>query len=212
MTSPSSFFPLPRFPTRSQTFSRSSGPVLFTLTLDGRFRIWGSMIDEPSFFSLWATLDVSLPASLPRHVPLTTLYWRTTPMAGRKEETGGMEDAFVTVFADGSVGLTTVSVRFHFSPAPPSLLTDAVPRRTSTLVLRLASPNRLPSLPNPFSRRLSSPLFDSLTSCHPAPPPTPLFTSLAVPPDHPSFAFDYHIRAGKLSNQHALRRLASSDQ
>ncbi|GAA5841848.1 hypothetical protein JCM11251_005402 [Rhodosporidiobolus azoricus] len=96
-----------------------SGPVLFTQTIDGAFRIWGSMIDEPSFFSLWATLNVH--STLPKHLPLTTLYWRTNEMDGRKEGTGGTEDQFVTVFSDGSVGLTTVS---NFDSRPPTCLTQ----------------------------------------------------------------------------------------
>ncbi|GAA5906755.1 hypothetical protein JCM6882_003293 [Rhodosporidiobolus microsporus] len=131
-----------------------SGPVLFTQTIDGAFRIWGSMIDEPSFFSLWATLNVH--STLPKHLPLVTLYWRTKGMKGRKEGTGGTEDQFVTVFSDGSVGLTIVS---NFDSRPPTCLTQ------STSLLQEAvftSPAQLASLRHPFllpSRSQSSSSF-----------------------------------------------------
>lgn len=90
--------------------SRSSGPVLFTQTVDGIFRIWGCVIDEPDFFSLWCSLDVH--STLPRQLPLATLYWRTREMVHRKGKSasGGTADEFVTVFSDGAVHLTTVSV------------------------------------------------------------------------------------------------------
>lgn len=89
----------------------SSGPILFTATVDGIFRIWGCMIDEPDFFSLWATLDVH--ASLPKHVPLATCFKATRDMWPAKEgepTRRGTKDEFVTVFSDGSVHLTTVAV------------------------------------------------------------------------------------------------------
>lgn len=73
------------------------------------FRIWGCMIDEPDFFSLWATLDVH--ASLPRHVPLATCFRGTRDMWPEEEGRRGTEDEFFTVCGDGSVHLTTVSVR-----------------------------------------------------------------------------------------------------
>lgn len=79
--------------------------------MDGIFRIWGCMIDEPDFFSLWATLDVH--ASLPKHLPLATCFRATNdmwPSAEGEPTRHGKEDEFVTVFSDGSVHLTTVSV------------------------------------------------------------------------------------------------------
>ena len=87
----------------------SSGPVLFTQTMDGVFRIWGCVIDEPDFFSLWCALDVH--STLPKQLPLATLYWRTRPMNGTGTAiSSGTADEFVTVFSDGAVHLTTVSV------------------------------------------------------------------------------------------------------
>jgi hypothetical protein len=71
------------------------------------------MIDEPHFFSLWATLDVH--SSLPMHVPLATCFKATKEMWPLQHgEEGiakrGTKDEFVTVFSDGSVHLTTVTV------------------------------------------------------------------------------------------------------
>ena len=87
----------------------SSGPVLFTQTMDGVFRIWGCVIDEPDFFSLWCALDVH--STLPKQLPLATLYWRTRRMTGTGTAiSSGTADEFVTVFSDGAVHLTTVSV------------------------------------------------------------------------------------------------------
>ncbi|GAA6036036.1 hypothetical protein JCM8097_006576 [Rhodosporidiobolus ruineniae] len=119
-----------------------SGPVLFTLTVDGVFRGWGSMIDEPSFFSLWSTLNVH--STLPKHLPLTTLYWRTKAMEGRKEGTGGTEDEFVTVFADGSVALTSIS---NFDSRPPTCLAQATTLLQEAV---FSSPSQLSSLRHPF--------------------------------------------------------------
>ncbi|GAA6017280.1 hypothetical protein JCM10207_003677 [Rhodosporidiobolus poonsookiae] len=137
-----------------------SGPVLFTLTVDGTFRIWGCMLDEPSFFSLWAALNVH--SALPKHVPLATLYWRTKPMTGRKEGTGGTEDQFVTVFADGSVELTTVS---NFDSRPPTCLVQ------STELIQEAvftSPSHLSTFRHPFllpSRSQSASSFHLIGRC-----------------------------------------------
>lgn len=92
--------------------STSSGPILFTTTLDGVFRIWGCMIDEPNFFSLWATLDVH--TTLPYHIPLATCFRRTRqlfPVKDGEERRKGTKDDFVTVFSDGSAWTTTVEVR-----------------------------------------------------------------------------------------------------
>ncbi|GAA5953165.1 hypothetical protein JCM10213_003434 [Rhodosporidiobolus nylandii] len=126
-----------------------SGPVLFTLTTHGAFHIWGSMIDEPSFFSLWATLDVH--SSAPKQLALSTLYWRTTPMEESEGPTAGTQDQFVTVFADGSVGLTTLS---NFDSRPPTCLTQ------STSILQTAVfglPTHLASLRYSFLLPSSSP-------------------------------------------------------
>ncbi|KPV72243.1 uncharacterized protein RHOBADRAFT_56056 [Rhodotorula graminis WP1] len=112
-----------------------SGPVLFTETVDGVFRIWGCVIDEPDFFSLWTSLDVH--TALPKQVPLATCYWRTKETeAGKGTPRGGTEDEFVTVFIDGSVHLTTVS---NFDCRPPACLVQS----TSTLQQHVFSPTQL---------------------------------------------------------------------
>ena len=117
------------------TLARSSGPVLFTETVDGVFRIWGCVIDEPDFFSLWTSLDVH--TALPKQVPLATSYWRTKATeAGKGTPRGGTEDEFVTVFIDGSVHLTTVS---NFDCRPPACLVQS----TSTLQQHVFSPTQL---------------------------------------------------------------------
>ncbi|GAA5986299.1 hypothetical protein JCM10908_003694 [Rhodotorula pacifica] len=101
-----------------------SGPVLFTQTMDGVYRIWGCVIDEPDFFSLWCSLDVH--STLPKQLPLATMYWRTRPMAGSGNAstttTNGTADEFVTVFSDGAVHLTTVS---NFDSRPPTCLVQS---------------------------------------------------------------------------------------
>ncbi|GAA6056051.1 hypothetical protein JCM3770_007000 [Rhodotorula araucariae] len=112
-----------------------SGPVLFTETVDGVFRIWGCVIDEPDFFSLWTSLDIH--ASLSKQVPLATCYWRTREMEGGKGTArGGTEDEFVTVFLDGSVHLTTVS---NFDCRPPACLAQT----TSVLQNSVFPPEQL---------------------------------------------------------------------
>ncbi|BGP39389.1 regulator of (H+)-ATPase in vacuolar membrane [Rhodotorula kratochvilovae] len=112
-----------------------SGPVLFTETVDGVFRIWGCVIDEPDFFSLWTSLDIH--SSLPKQVPLATCYWRTREMEGGKgTPRGGTEDEFVTVFLDGSVHLTTVS---NFDCRPPACLSQT----SSVLQESVFPPNQL---------------------------------------------------------------------
>ncbi|GAA5871377.1 hypothetical protein JCM8547_002650 [Rhodosporidiobolus lusitaniae] len=151
---------------RSSDDIADSGPVLFTLTVDGAFRIWGSMIDEPSFFSLWATLDVHASSSLPKHLPVTTLYWRTTKMDGRLEGTGGTKDEFVTVYADGGVGLTTVS---NFDSRPPTCLSQhTVLLQPSVFPVSPSSSSLLPNLRHPFllpSRSSSSNSFHLIGRC-----------------------------------------------
>ncbi|GAA5955789.1 hypothetical protein JCM8115_006854 [Rhodotorula mucilaginosa] len=98
-----------------------SGPVLFTQTMDGVFRIWGCVIDEPDFFSLWCALDVH--STLPKQLPLATLYWRTRPMTGTGTAlSSGTKDEFVTVFSDGAVHLTTVE---NFDCRPPTCLVQS---------------------------------------------------------------------------------------
>ncbi|BGP55007.1 regulator of (H+)-ATPase in vacuolar membrane [Rhodotorula sphaerocarpa] len=118
-----------------------SGPVLFTQTIDGIFRIWGCVIDEPDFFSLWCSLDVH--ATLPKHLPLATLYWRTQDMP---HAAGGMRlgtaDDFVTVFSDGSVHLTTVS---SFDSRPPTCLVQS----TQVLQEAVFDPSQLANLRYP---------------------------------------------------------------
>ena len=74
------------------------------------------MIDEPDFFSLWATLDVH--TTLPSHIPLATAFRRTRDMWPAEEGKKGAKDDFVTVFSDGSVWSTTVTVRRHFAYHP----------------------------------------------------------------------------------------------
>ena len=69
------------------------------------------MIDEPDFFSLWATLDVH--TVLPKHIPLATCFRHTKPMwptVEGQDTQRGTADQFVTVFSDGSVHETTVTV------------------------------------------------------------------------------------------------------
>lgn len=70
------------------------------------------MIDEPDFFSLWATLDVH--TTLPSSIPLATCFRRTRPMwpAADGEQKKGAKDDFVTVFSDGSIWATTITVCF----------------------------------------------------------------------------------------------------
>lgn len=102
----------------------SSGPVLFTQTMDGVFRIWGCVIDEPDFFSLWCALDVH--STLPKQLPLATLYWRTRPMTGTGTAlSSGTKDEFVTVFSDGAVHLTTVEVSQCTRRRPPRVRKSA---------------------------------------------------------------------------------------
>lgn len=105
-----------------------SGPILYTTTRDGAFHIWGCMIDEPDFFSLWETLDVH--TSNPLFVPLSTSYLKTEAMWPESEvenasKKKGTRDEFVTVLSDGSVYLTRVSVSALMSigviPAESSL-------------------------------------------------------------------------------------------
>jgi len=99
------------------------------------FRIWGCVIDEPDFFSLWTSLDVN--ASLPQQVPLATCYWRTKETeSGKGTPRGGTEDEFVTVFIDGSVHLTTVS---NFDCRPPACLAQS----TSVLQPHVFTPAQL---------------------------------------------------------------------
>ncbi|BGO90977.1 hypothetical protein NBRC10512_002265 [Rhodotorula toruloides] len=118
-----------------------SGPVLFTQTIDGVFRVWGCVIDEPDFFSLWTSLDVH--STLPKQLPLATLYWRTRPMERTQHpERGGTEDDFVTVFSDGSVHLTTVS---NFDCRPPTCLTQT----TEVLQENVFQPTELPNFRYP---------------------------------------------------------------
>lgn len=88
----------------------SSGPILHTTTIDGHFRIWGCMIDEPLSFSLWATIDAH--AELPIHIPISTNFIRTRTMDSEKEN--GTMDDFLTIFSDGSARMTTVTVRFFW--------------------------------------------------------------------------------------------------
>ncbi|GAA5977711.1 hypothetical protein JCM11641_001385 [Rhodosporidiobolus odoratus] len=125
-----------------------SGPVLFTQTLEGIFRIWGTMIDEPSFFSLWASLDVH--STLPKHLPLATLYWKTKPMVERKEGTGGTEDHFVTLFGEGSVALTIVQ---NLDSRPPTCLTQCTKLLQEAV---FSTPAQLASLRYPFLLRSRS--------------------------------------------------------
>ncbi|KWU47634.1 hypothetical protein RHOSPDRAFT_31069 [Rhodotorula sp. JG-1b] len=102
-------------------YQGDSGPVLFTQTMDGVFRIWGCVIDEPDFFSLWCALDVH--STLPKQLPLATLYWRTRRMTGTGTAiSSGTADEFVTVFSDGAVHLTTVS---NFDCRPPTCLVQS---------------------------------------------------------------------------------------
>ncbi|GJN89497.1 hypothetical protein Rhopal_002484-T1 [Rhodotorula paludigena] len=128
-----------------------SGPVLFTQTIDGVFRIWGCVIDEPNFFSLWTSLDVH--ASLPKQIPLATCYWRTRPMEGQDPARGGTEDDFVTVFSDGSVHLSTVS---NFDCRPPTCVSQSsrVLQQSVFQPTQLANfrfPHLLPSRSDPSS-------------------------------------------------------------
>lgn len=72
------------------------------------------MIDEPDFFSLWATLDVHS-STFSSAVPLSTSFLKTEAMWPEVEDENaskkkGTRDEFVTVLSDGSVHLTTVSV------------------------------------------------------------------------------------------------------
>ena len=113
----------------------SSGPILYTTTIDGQFRLWGCMIDEPDFFSLWITLNInpspttSSPLSTKRFLPVSTAWVRTLQMdqvtesgydASIGRAKGGTKDDFLTVLSDGSIHLTTVFVRPQSLNPPPS--------------------------------------------------------------------------------------------
>ncbi|GAA5892396.1 hypothetical protein JCM5296_003587 [Sporobolomyces johnsonii] len=132
--------------------SADSGPILCTQTIDGVFRLWGCVIDEPDFFSLWTSLDVH--AILPKQLPLATMYWRTREMANAEDPARrGTEDDFVTVFTDGSVHLTTVS---NFDCRPPACLTQSTVLLqegvfTPSQLSNLRYPSLLPSRSNPSS-------------------------------------------------------------
>ncbi|SGZ33381.1 BQ5605_C041g11961 [Microbotryum silenes-dioicae] len=92
---------------------RRSEPILFTETIDGVFRIWGCVIDEPDRFSLWASLDVA--SGLNQRVPLMTKRLRghlmvhdtTSEARGREFST---TDEFLVVFTDGSAASMLVEV------------------------------------------------------------------------------------------------------
>ncbi|KAL8278398.1 hypothetical protein RQP46_009290 [Phenoliferia psychrophenolica] len=154
-----------------------SGPILFTTTLDGVFRIWGCMIDEPDFFSLWATLDVH--ATLPSHIPLSTSFRRTRAMWPKDEEgvqKKGAKDDFVTVFSDGSVWSTTVT---NFDCRPPTCLiqsshlihpTAFSPSLLSNLLHVLLLPSSPPSSPSSLSLLCRSSLGSLLLADLSAPP------------------------------------------
>ncbi|SCZ99406.1 BZ3501_MvSof-1269-A2-R1_Chr7-1g09217 [Microbotryum saponariae] len=91
----------------------SSEPILFTETIDGVFRIWGCVIDEPDRFSLWASLDVA--SGLNQRVPLMTKRLRGHTMVQDTEpEARGREfsttDEFLVVFTDGSAASMLVEV------------------------------------------------------------------------------------------------------
>ncbi|KAM0789088.1 hypothetical protein ACM66B_003147 [Microbotryomycetes sp. NB124-2] len=98
-----------------------SGPILFTQTEDGVFRIWGCMIDEPDFFSLWATLD--LHDLWPTAVPVLTSWIDSTLSNSRDEQerraTSGNTDKFITFLSDGSAYETRVH---NFDSRPPACL------------------------------------------------------------------------------------------
>lgn len=95
------------------------------------------MIDEPDFFSLWATLDVH--AESDGSVPISTNFHRTTSMWEAKEgESGarmGTKDDFVTVFSNGSLYSTTVVVRNSHHRSAADTTTEP---RLSTADLPLA--------------------------------------------------------------------------
>ncbi|SCV70672.1 BQ2448_3434 [Microbotryum intermedium] len=102
----SSFFGAEQLLRRSET-------ILFTETIDGVFRIWGCVIDEPDRFSLWASLDIA--SGLNRKVPLMTKRLRGHPMA-RNVETearareASTTDEFLVIFTDGSAASILVAV------------------------------------------------------------------------------------------------------
>lgn len=81
--------------------------------MDGSFRLWGCMIDEPDFFSLWATLDVR--STLSGCLPVSTSFVRTLQM-WEFQDRMGTKDTFATIFSDGSVHETVVTV------SPPRLV------------------------------------------------------------------------------------------
>ncbi|CEQ42660.1 SPOSA6832_04497 [Sporobolomyces salmonicolor] len=138
-----------------QYLFRSSGPILCTQTIDGVFRLWGCVIDEPDFFSLWTSLDVH--AILPKQLPLATMYWRTRKMDHTEDPARrGTEDDFVTVFTDGSVHLTTVS---NFDCRPPACLTQSTVLLqegvfTPSQLSNFRYPSLVPSRSNPSSFHL----------------------------------------------------------
>lgn len=121
---PPFFSPPPSLSLTLPPFLHSSGPILFTQTIDNLYRIWGCMIDEPEFFSLWCTLDVhSLLSSSSQGGrgtrPLNTVYAKTEEIYQGEEGKKGTKDRFLTVMNDGSLLETVVSVRCAIS-TPPS--------------------------------------------------------------------------------------------
>ncbi|KDE07889.1 hypothetical protein MVLG_01800 [Microbotryum lychnidis-dioicae p1A1 Lamole] len=117
--------PLRTLDWRPSDDASESEPILFTETIDGVFRIWGCVIDEPDRFSLWASLDVA--SGLNQRVPLMTKRLRghlmvhdtTSEARGREFST---TDEFLVVFTDGSAASMLVE---NFNARPPACLVQS---------------------------------------------------------------------------------------
>ena len=80
--------------------------------MDGVFRLWASVIDDPDFFGLWATLH---------HTPFMGQGAAPQSIVSRWVERGTLNmdmagpdtDHVVTAFADGSIGITELNVRIN---------------------------------------------------------------------------------------------------
>lgn len=79
------------------------------------------MIDEPNFFSLWATIDLGIPALSHCFLGTKAMYEGPEWEGGGKR---GTQDDWIGVASDGSVHLNTVSVRDSSLECVSESLTD----------------------------------------------------------------------------------------
>lgn len=82
--------------------------ALFTQTTDGIFRVWATMIDEPDFYALWASANHTPFAGKPSCPRPMASFWidASSLPAGSSTDV----DRLLSIFADGSIGITTIEV------------------------------------------------------------------------------------------------------